>query len=274
MEPTFIFIDGSYYCFHRYHSLLTWWKNAFPDNLDCLNDPIQNPLFVEKFRKTFVENIEKIPKNLKINKSINPILYAAKDCKRENIWRTELFPMYKANRDNSPANGFMGGPFFKMVYEENLFIQGGAKALLKHSKLEADDCIALSVKHALITYPNCNIYIITSDKDYLQLAQHNVHLYNLAFKKITDQKSCTGDAKCDLFCKIISGDPSDNIPSAFPKCGPKTALKYYANNDLLESKLNESPLFRQTFELNQTLVDFRKIPDLYANEFLNSFIIN
>ena len=27
---TFIFIDGSYFCFYRYHSLLTWWKKPNP----------------------------------------------------------------------------------------------------------------------------------------------------------------------------------------------------------------------------------------------------
>ena len=205
-SPTFIFIDGSYFCFYRYHSLLTWWKNAYPEEIDVLQDPYKNEKFVEKFKKTFIDNVEKIPKSLKLDKSINPIIIVGKDCKRENIWRNELFPNYKANRSNGPEDGFMGGPFFKLAYEDELFIQGGAKSILKHPKLEADDCIAITVKHLINTYPTCNIYIITSDKDYLQLAEERIHIYNLAFKKITEQKSCTGDAKCDLFCKIITGD--------------------------------------------------------------------
>ena len=49
-SPTFIFIDGSYFCFYRYHSLLTWWKNAYPEEIDVLQDPYQNPKFVEKFK--------------------------------------------------------------------------------------------------------------------------------------------------------------------------------------------------------------------------------
>ena len=53
----------------------------------------------------------------------------------------------------------MGGPFFKMVYEEELFQQGGAKAILKHPQLEADDCIAISVKYLLTKYPEC-IFIL------------------------------------------------------------------------------------------------------------------
>jgi 5'-3' exonuclease len=217
LNPTFIFIDGSYFCFYRYHSLLTWWKNAYPEQIDVLQDPYQNETFVEKFKKTFIENIQKIPKNLKIDKSINPITIVGKDCKRSNIWRNELFPNYKTNRANGPEDGFMGGPFFQMVYEENLFIQGGARSILKHPKLEADDCIAISVKYLLNNYPTCNIFIITSDKDYLQLAQERVQIYNLAYKKLTEQKSSTGNPECDLFCKILMGDLSDNIPSVLDR---------------------------------------------------------
>jgi 5'-3' exonuclease len=263
-NPTFIFIDGSYFCFYRYHSLLTWWKNAYPEEIDILQDPYKNDKFVDKFKKTFIDNVQKIPKNLKLDKSINPIIIVGKDCKRENIWRNQLFPNYKANR---AQNGFMGAPFFKMVYEDNLFIQGGAQTILTHPKLEADDCIAISVKYLLNTYPTCNIYIITSDKDYLQLTQQRVQIFNLAFKKLTEQKSSTGDPNCDLFCKILTGDPSDNISSVFPKCGPKTAMKYYQNRDLLKTKLLESNTYQTTYELNSKIIDFNNIPEDLVNEF-------
>ena len=269
-NPIFIFIDGSYFCFYRYHSLLTWWKNAYPEQSDVLLDPYNNEKFVEKFKKTFIDNVVKIPKCLDIDKTKNPIIVVGKDCKRENIWRNELFPKYKGNRSNGSEDGFMGGPFFKMAYEEKLFIQGGASSILKHPKLEADDCIAITVKYLLSTYPTCNIYIITSDKDYLQLSEERVHLYNLAFKKLTDQKSCTGDAKCDLFCKIVTGDTSDNIPSVFPKCGPKTALKYFENRDLFEKKLHESDTFQQQYELNKKIIDFNCIPEELVNEFMTN----
>ena len=267
-NQTFIFIDGSYFCFYRYHSLLTWWKNAYPEELDVLKDPYQNEKFVEKFKKTFVDTVQKIPKRLNLDKTERPIIIVGKDCKRANIWRNELFPNYKGTRANGAEDGFMGGPFFEMVYKDNMFIQGGARSILKHPKLEADDCIAITVKHLLQTYTTCNIYIITSDKDYLQLAEERVHLYNLAFKKLTEQKSCTGSASCDLFCKIVTGDPSDNIPSVFPKCGPKTALKYFANRDLFETKLQESELFQKQYELNRKIIDFNYIPEDLVNEFM------
>jgi 5'-3' exonuclease len=253
----FIFIDGSYYNFYRYHSLLKWWKNAFPE--EKLDDPYKNSIFVEKFKKTFINNLLDIPKKLKIHKT-NYIMLVGKDCKRENIWRKELYPQYKANRN---YDGFMGGPFFQMVYDDNLFLQGGVKSILYHPQLEADDCIALTTKHVLNTFPDSNIYIITSDKDYLQLSNHRVHLYNLTFKKFT---SDNGD--CDLFCKILMGDTSDNIPSVFPKCGPKTALKYYNDRNLLDAKLQSSIKYIRQYELNKTLIDFNYIPQQFVGEFM------
>jgi 5'-3' exonuclease len=264
-NPTFIFIDGSYYFFYRYHSLLNWWKNAYPEESDVLQNPYQNDKFVDKFKKTFIDSIKKIPKNIKLDKSITPIIIVGKDCKRDNIWRNQLFPNYKANRLQN--DGFMGEPFFKMVYEDNLFIEGGAQTILQHPKLEADDCIAIYVKYLLNTYSSCNIYIITSDKDYLQLAQERVQIYNLAFKKLREQKSSTGDPKCDLFCKILTGDPSDNISSVFPRCGHKTAIKYFQNKDLLKQKLQESEAYQTAYELNTKIIDFNNIPEELVQEF-------
>jgi 5'-3' exonuclease len=266
-EPTFIFVDGSYFCFYRYHSLINWWKNAHPEQTDVLQDPYQNETFVNKFKKTFVDNLDNLSKGLKIDKKVKPIMVVGKDCKRTDIWRNEFFPKYKGTRENA---NFMGGPFFKMVYDEDLFLQGGANTILSHPKLEADDCIAITVKYLLAKYANCHIYIITSDKDYLQLAEPRVHLFNLAFKDLCEQKSCYKNASCDLFCKIVTGDISDNIPSVFPKCGPKTALKYYENRELFEKKIKESEIFQERYELNKKLIDFNCIPEDLVNEFMSS----
>lgn len=265
MEPTFILIDGSYFCFYRYHSLLTWWKNAYPEQQDVLQNPYLCEEFVYKFKKTFIETVRKLKKGINLDKSIDPIIIVGKDCKRADIWRNKLINNYKGTRDNSL---FMGAPFFKMVYDDNLFLEGGVSKILKHSQLEADDCIAIYTKKLLQKYPLCNINIITSDKDYLQLASEQVKLFNLAFKKLTDQKSCMGDSKCDLFCKILTGDVSDNIPSVFPKCGPKTALKYFNDPDLLDKKLLEKEEFRSRYELNRTIIDFNYIPSELVEEFL------
>ena len=268
MNPTFIFVDGSYYNFYRYFALMQWWKNAYPE--EPLDDPYQNEKFVEKFKKTHVENLQGLAKKLKIPKTVTPIIIVGRDCKRENIWRNEIFPQYKANRANGMEDGFMGGPFFKMAYDEQLFIKGGAKAILSHPRLEADDCIALSVKHIANRYPQCHIYIITSDRDYLQLNAHNIDLYNLTFKNIAESKSSTGNPEDDLEIKIIMGDTSDNIPSVFPKCGPKTALKCIENPEFFKKKLEEKPEYMAQYNLNKKLVNFSCIPENLVEEFMST----
>lgn len=254
---TFIFIDGSYYCFYKYYSIMNWWKLAHPE--EKLTDPINNPVFVEKFKKTFVETIQQIPKKLNVHKLEHPpTIIVGKDCKRKNIWRNELYDKYKATRDNSTESGFMGGPFFKMAYEEELFQKAGAHQILYHPHLEADDCIALSVKQTLNDYPNCNIYIITSDNDYLQLIKENVNIYNVAFKNLK---------KTDVRLKIIMGDVSDNIPSVFPKCGIKTATKCIEDTEFFKKKMANNPDYYKQYELNETLISFDKIPQNLAKEY-------
>ena len=114
----------------------------------------------------------------------------------------EKFDTYKENRD---TDDFEGGPFFKMAYDE-LFKQCGIDTILSYDKLEADDCIAITTKEVLKKYPDAEIYIITSDMDYLQLMRENVHIYNLKYKLLCDSKTAFPDPEKNLFCKIVMGD--------------------------------------------------------------------
>ena len=261
-RETFIFVDGSYYCFYRYYSLLNWWKNAHKDEAHEVSE-----VFVEKFKKLFVENLQQIPQKLGIKNS-KPTMIVGRDCKREDIWRNELFPQYKGTRIYN--EGFHGGKFFQMAYDDKLFQQGGAKSIMYHPKLEADDCIAISVKHLADKYPNCQIYIITSDRDYLQLNAPNINIFNLAFINIAETKNSTGNAKQDLEIKIIMGDKSDNIPSSFPTCGPKTALKCVEDREFFIKKMADNPEYYKQYELNKTLIDFNRIPETLSAEFCKS----
>ena len=94
--------------------------------------------------------------------------------------------------------------------------------------------------------------------------------FNLAFKNIAENKSSTGDAKRDLEIKIIMGDISDNIPSAFPKCGPKTAQKCIEDPEFFKKKMAGNPDYYKQYELNKTIVDFNNIPEDLVNEFISS----
>jgi 5'-3' exonuclease len=94
-----------------------------------------------------------------------------------------------------------------------------------------------------------------------------VHLYNLAYKNIAENKSSTGDAQNDLEIKIIMGDTSDNIPSVFPKCGPKTAQKCIEDPEFFKKKMDNNPEYYKQYELNKILVNFNNIPENLVEEF-------
>ena len=253
----YILIDLSYFIFYRYFALISWWKLAKPD--DPLGNPIENKEFVEKFKKTFIDKINEIPKKLKL-KSTNFTIIVASDCSRQDIWRHQLFDKYKVNRVYDDE--FLGGPFFKLGYD---IIEELKIIRLSHQFLEGDDCIAIFAKDLLKEQPNYTVFIIANDMDYLQLAADNVKLINLKYKYLTDSKKWSGDPKKDLFCKIVIGDKSDDIPSIFKRCGPKTAEKYYENPELFEKQLKKENAY-DNFERNKKLIDFNEIPEKLVHE--------
>ena len=254
-----IFIDGSYFIFYRYYAVIAWWKIARKETPLC-EKPFENEEFVASFKRTFIKKIKEIPKKLKIK---DAEIFVAKDCPRNSIWRNEFIDDYKATRDYT---NFHGKPFFKLAYDE-LFTAAGINHILYHPRLEADDCIAIASKHILNTCDNVKITIITADQDYLQLVNDNIDIFTLKFKPLRTDKNSSGDADCDLFCKIILGDSSDNIPRVFKKCGKKTALKLWNDKNSLNEKL-EKENARERFERNKKLIDFKEIPSELIDEFL------
>jgi len=261
----FLLIDASYFNFYRYHAIRQWFKLSKPEEI--LENPIENKDFVEKFEKTFIQKFQEISGKLGIE---NPIIIVGKDCHRKDIWRNELFPAYKSNRT---YENFKGGPIFKKVWDDKMFTKAGAKLILSHPILEADDCIAIMTKHITKTRKDANIWIITSDMDYLQLASERVKLYNLKFQNLMESKNCFKNAEKDLFCKIVSGDKSDAIPSVFKKCGIKTAEKYWNDRELFKKKLSENEEAQKQYKLNRKLIDFKEIPEYLVKEFLKSYSI-
>ncbi len=251
----YILIDGSYFIFYRYYALLNWWKLAKKTPLGI---PIENEEFVAKFKKTCISKINTISSLLSIK---DPIIIMGKDCRREKIWRMNVFPAYKANR---VYDNFEGGPFFELAYD-TIFKESDVKHILKHKSLEADDCIAIASKK-LINNPNNNVTIITSDTDYLQLLQPRIQIYNLKLKPLQTEKNSTGDPNKDLFIKIVKGDKSDNIPKIFNRCGKKKIDYYYQNQSALFDEL-ETLKITGDFYRNRTLIDFRNIPDDLVKEF-------
>jgi len=334
MANNYILIDGSYFIFYRYYALNVWWEHqAIPlavgeleasppveliteetiskntSSVRAMPPPLRPqaelpPEFIEKFKSTFVSKIHDIDKKLKLK---NTIKYVGKDCRRSEIWRTALYPAYKATRGLN--NDFLGAPLFDIAYGEGaahvcadnapvcggavpvgvnttnilygdkvtipptasgiaLFEKANVKQILSYPSLEADDCIALMAKHLYTTEPDAHIWIIASDMDYLQITNDRIHLYDLKFKNICEKSS--GDPLQDLFCKIVAGDKSDNIPPVFKKCGIKTAQKYFKDRDLFAKKLAQDKEAQAIYKLNTTLVDFNSIPSELVEGFMTT----
>lgn len=262
-KENIVFVDLSYFIFYRYYALIQWWKLAKPEEI--LDNPSLNEDFINKFKKTFIEKFNEIPKKLKIK---NFILIGAKDCPREEIWRNHLFTQYKEQRVYD--DDFMGGFFFKLAYNE---IIPNLCPFISLDNLEADDCIALLTKDISRKFPDKKIFIIANDMDYLQLADDKIKIINLKFKNLQESKNSTGNKDSDLFCKIVLGDKSDNIPGIFKKCGPKTAINYFNDRNLfLETLKRENAIER--FEKNNKIINFNEIPDKLQKEFYEKYPIN
>ena len=92
----------------------------------------------------------------------------------------------------------------KLVNNEELFKKAGVNMVLLHPKLEADDCIALTIQNIKRVVDDYNIHIVTSDMDYLQLADENVKPINLKYKYLQDSKQSFKDNKKEEMERIPS----------------------------------------------------------------------
>lgn len=259
----YILIDGSYFIFYRVFALQIWWKNAKPE--DELTNPFTNEKFKEKYIETFLLKINEIKRKLKMK---DAIVIVGVDCPQSQIWRKSFYPEYKNGRNQEKNKEANISDFFKLTYTHDLFTKAGADHIVQLDKLEADDCLALTAKYLCNKYDDANITIITSDHDYIQLANDKIQLMNLKFKSLLDSKAYSGDPMRDLFYKIIMGDKSDNIDGVFNKCGKKTAEKYFDNEELFLAKLKSEDKIDK-YNRNKRLVDFTEIPEIFAEIFYN-----
>lgn len=298
---TIIFLDASYYIFYRFHALVQWWRLAKKDQ--PLGNPSKNQEFITKFKTVFIDKCREIPKKLKC-KDANIIV--AIDCPRAKIWRNKLFHLFEQcsdiseenllaqlnnldtikieAADMSEATTYKGGrkqdpiinagPFFKLVYQEKLFQQAGITTILSHSELEADDCIALTLRYYTSLHKSTQDYsssitqqyiIIANDHDYLQLVTPTIRLINLKYKEIPCENS-----EAALFIKCVQGDKSDNIKGIFKRCGKKTAQAYYEDKPRFHLQLQKESGSWQRFLINQRMIDFKWIPERLVQEFYTS----
>ncbi len=140
-------------------------------------------------------------------------------------FRTELFPEYKANREETPEDIRLAVPIIKEL------LQSLNITILQMKGFEADDIIGSMAKQA--ERQGFEVLMMTPDKDYGQLLSDNITVVKPGrsgsdIETVTKELFCKeyGITTPDQFIDILAlwGDKSDNIPGV-PGIGEKTAAK-------------------------------------------------
>jgi 5'-3' exonuclease len=248
-----ILIDGSYYVFYRYFATMRWF--SFQKKEFEIESITNNQEFIESFIKHLESDLKKICKKWKTD--LKNIVFCT-DCQRCKIWRNDIYKDYKASR---VQNANFNGNIFNIFYEHlnKLEIKK-----IWFERLEADDIIYL-VQNKLKKMCDTKIVIITNDNDYLQLADKNIIIMNMQLKDITLRG--TQNARCDLHCKAIYGDKSDNIQKIASFITKDSAKNLsHLNDEDLKKWLNDNGLMDR-FQFNMNLISFEHIPIEYVKQF-------
>lgn len=170
-------------------------------------------------------------------------------------FRHELYPLYKANRTETPEDIRLSVPYIKQI------LQAMDIPILEVAGYEADDVIGtISKKAANSGYV---VYMVTPDKDYGQLIEDNIFMYKpgkggtgvevVGVEEIKKRYNIEHPHQMiDLLA--LWGDASDNVPGV-PGVGEKTASKLinlYGNIEgILEACPQMSPKQQNSFLCNR-----------------------
>ena len=197
--------------------------------------------------------------------------------------RKNIIPEYKSGRR---ATRITNWEAFDSVEDENDSqidqIQRIAQYLktlpvktVQIDKVEADDVIAY-MGEELSHDPNNKIFIVSSDKDYLQLAKENLIIYRPIEKKYYTPETIleTFGYSVDNFLlyKLLMGDSSDKI-EGLKGLGPKKLYKYFPELrgkglglegllKIAENKLTEHILYARLLSDPHGLKKKHKVMDL------------
>jgi ribonuclease HI len=142
------------------------------------------------------------------------------DRPRDETFRRELYPEYKANRDAMPEDLVPQVPYIRKV------LQALNIPALEAPGFEADDVIASLARRT--TAEGIRVTVVTGDKDLMQIVGERICLLD------TMKGSCSGPREVLERFGVppervpdvlgLAGDTSDNIPGV-PGIGEKTAAK-------------------------------------------------
>lgn len=173
---------------------------------------------------------------LKIKEDINPNYIVAAFDKSSNTFRHKEYEDYKAGRKKTPPELSMQFPIIREILSKM------GISVFELEGYEADDLIGtISV---LAEEDGMEVYVVTGDKDALQLATDNVNVV-INKKGITEKEIYNRERFIEDFgvtptqyidVKGLMGDKSDNIPGV-PGIGEKTAFKLIKEYGSIEAVL-------------------------------------
>ncbi len=169
----------------------------------------------------------------------NPDYIATIFDRKEKTFRHKKYPDYKANRDPMPEELQVQLPhLWKLIDALEI-------ANLSKKGYEADDIIGTLAVDG--TKNDLEVFIVSGDKDFMQLINDNVFLYAPGTKNkpdkiydkdgVKDRWGVPPEKIIDLFG--LMGDSSDNIPGVLG-VGPKSAMKLINEYGTLEETLNNA----------------------------------
>lgn len=174
---------------------------------------------------------------LKVKEQLKPDYIVAAFDRKAKTFRHEEYADYKAGRKKMPEELAEQFPIIKDILE-----------FLSISRYEIDGFEADDIIGSLAKYAEKNgieVYIVTGDKDALQLASDNINIV-INKKGVTETAIYNYDSFKEEFeitptqfidVKGLMGDKSDNIPGV-PGIGEKTAYKLIQTYGSVEEVLN------------------------------------
>ncbi len=153
-----------------------------------------------------------------------------------SVARTEAFPEYKANRQETPEAIKIAVPYIEQILKAM-----NIPAVVKEG-YEADDIIGTLAKKA--EKEGYETFMVTPDKDFAQLVSENIFMYRPRFGGgyetwgVTEVQEKFGVERPEQVIDYLGmmGDSVDNIPG-LPGVGEKTAKKFLAQYGSMENLL-------------------------------------
>ena len=285
MNNHYYIVDSSYIIYYSANSAFSEYvrENDIPD-IECGPDfnPVTDEEFTYLFEQKFKRCIERPIQTLIPFIDKSRYIFCL-DCPRKNIWRRDIYPPYKIQRDtkDTSKDKFNISPSFQYAYEKiipDICEEWGAN-ILKCNYAEGDDCIAIATKYILFKNNFNKVIIISCDKDMVQLANERTTIITSdclirkpktelehAIKEKIDNDISASDF---LLWKIILGDKSDGIPNIKTQIGNKKAYKLLQNKDELKKILTEDINIAKAFKRNKKLISLSEIPNEVEELILN-----